>query len=465
MASWKFDDTVPVSIQLTRLVPTRSIPPPLSDVLLASARCLRAVSSGRSLSDALPGIQPLLRPAAQAVSFHVMRRLGLAREVRRILVRRAPAADALLLTSLALLDTALEYGARPAEGVAPREVPLYTVPTVVDQAVNAAGACDASRSCKALFNAVLRRFAREWTAIVARARKNAEARWNYPKWWIQCVHDAYPACWRELLEAGNRPAPMMLRVNPRRSSVGELLAQLRAANLAARPLGRQGIVLDTPRPVHAVPGFDQGWWSVQDVSAQRAGALVAPVAGMRVLDACAAPGGKSAHLLELADIELVALDNDAARLRRMRANLDRLGLMSDAVSLRHADAADPAAWWDGRAFDVVLADVPCTASGIVRRHPDIRWLREPGDVAATASRQAHIVDALWRVVRPGGRLVYATCSLFPAEGGEQAARFLECHGDAERLPAPGQLLPTGIADAGDGFFYAVFARRERGGQK
>jgi 16S rRNA (cytosine967-C5)-methyltransferase len=202
---------------------------------------------------------------------------------------------------------------------------------------------------------------------------------------------------------------------------------------------------------------------VQDAGAQLAAPLLQPRDGMRVLDACSAPGGKTAHLLELADIELLALDVDAARLARVRQNLDRLGLSTPRVTLAAADAAALAAWWDGRSFDAVLADVPCTASGIVRRHPDIRWLRRADDVARTARLQAQIADALWRTVAPGGRMLYATCSIFPAEGEDQAAAFLGRHAEAHRLPAPGQLLPVAIgatpAAQHDGFFYALFAKQ------
>jgi len=438
----------------------------LSDILLASAKCVQAVLSGRSLSDSLPGIGHELRPAVQAISFHCMRRLGLAREMRRVMVPRSPPdalADALLLVALAVLDTALEYaGADHDTAPARRDLPVYAVHTVVDQAVSAAARQKKLQPYKNLLNAMLRRFVRERSAILAQARKKTEALWNYPEWWIQALRGAYPGQWKALLDTGNRPGPMTLRVNTRRSSVPHLLDQLAAAGLDARAAGGQAVVLDSARPVQAVPGFGQGWWSVQDASAQKAALLVDPRPGMRVLDACAAPGGKTAHLLELADIDLLALDADAARLQRVAQNLERLGLMSDRVSLRCADAADPASWWDGRPFDAVLADVPCTASGIVRRHPDIRWLRQSPDVPATAALQKKIADALWRVVAPGGRLVYVTCSVFPQEGEQQARQFLGRHADARRLSAPGQILPLagpGQSDGGDGFFYAQFAKQ------
>ena len=203
-----------------------------------------------------------------------------------------------------------------------------------------------------------------------------------PGWWVKQLRVAYPQHWQAILQAANLPAPLTLRVNRRRASREQVLAAFQDAGLAAEPVGAAGLVVATPRPVVQLPGFAEGWWSVQDAGAQRAAELLAPADGMRVLDACAAPGGKTAHLLELADIDLLALDADAGRLERVGQNLDRLGLGGDRVRLQAADAADLDAWWDGKPFDAVLADVPCTASGIVRRHPDIRWLRRETTCAA-----------------------------------------------------------------------------------
>lgn len=437
---------------------------PLSDTILASARNVRAVLAGRSLSDSLAETPAALRASAQAVSFHAMRKLGLARGIKRILVQRTPPNplfDAVLLVSLALLDTALEHaGDAPADSTALRHLPVYAAHTVVDQAVTAVDGQKKMRAYKALLNGSLRRFIRERGAILAQARENNEAVFNHPDWWVAQLRRAYPDQWQALLQAADLPGPMVLRVNTRRVSVDAAQGALDAAGIPAVRAGEAALVLAAARPVQAVPGFDEGWWSVQDLAAQQAGVLLPLQDGMRVLDACAAPGGKTAHILERARVDLLALDSDPSRLARIGQNLERLRLAGPHVSLRCADAADPASWWDGRPFDAVLADVPCTASGVVRRHPDIRWLRRETDVGKTAALQRKIVDALWQTVRPGGHLLYATCSIFPQEGERQAAQFPQRHKDAVRLAAPGQLLP--LADdpllSHDGFFYALFAK-------
>lgn len=478
--------------------------------MLAAAHNVRAVLSGRSLSDSLAQTPAGLRPGAQAISFHAMRRLGLAFELRAALVRRVPPNplfDALLLVSLTLLDAACAAAASTAPAssdavtgatagaasgattgatadataaaaTAPtaaavaadaagqdalrRGVPVYAVHTVVDQAVRAAASQSRLAPYKGLLNGVLRNFLRGRDELLQQALRSPRGRWNHPGWWVKLLRRAYPEDWQALLGAADEPGPMTLRVNVRRSTPAELLARLRDAGIEARLLGAAGIVLARPCPVQQIPGFEQGLWSVQDAAAQQAAALLAPTAGMRVLDACAAPGGKTAHLLESADIELQALDADAGRLERVAQNLRRLGLDGPHVALRCADAADVDQWWDGRPYDAVLADVPCTASGIVRRHPDIRWLRREADVARTAALQRRIADALWRTVKPGGRLLYATCSIFPQEGSLQAGQFAQRHPDALRLPAPGQLLPLpgqGAASLYDGFYYALFAKK------
>ena len=438
---------------------TPHLAPPLSAVMLTIARVVEDVLEGRSLTDALADVDGALRPAAQAVSFHAMRYLGWADAVGRELVQRYPNVlfESLLLVSLTLLKAEGEAAA------ALPGMPVYAPHTVVDQAVTAASSNRSLASFKGLLNACLRRFLRERAALETAVADSPEAEWNHPGWWVKQLRVAYPQQWQEILRAANVPAPLTLRVNRRRASREQVLAAFQDAGLAAEPVGQAGLVLATPRPVTQLPGFAEGWWSVQDAGAQLAAELLAPQDGMWVLDACAAPGGKTAHLLELADIDLLALDADADRLVRVGQNLDRLGLAGEHVRLQAADAADLDTWWDGKPFDAVLADVPCTASGIVRRHPDIRWLRRENDVRRTATLQARILDALWRTVATGGRLLYVTCSIFPIEGTRQALEFLQRHPEAQRLDAPGQLLPVAVdatpAAQRDGFFYALFAKQ------
>ncbi len=267
---------------------------------------------------------------------------------------------------------------------------------------------------------------------------------------------------------------MTLRVNARRADADTFVARLAALDIGARAIGSHAVILDKPRPVAQIPGFAEGEVSVQDAAAQRAAPLLIGAglpANARVLDACAAPGGKTAHLLELADLDVLALDRDAARLTRVGETLGRLGLHARLLA---ADAGDPAAWWDGVAFDAILLDAPCSASGIVRRHPDVRWLRRASDIAALASTQARLLDALWPLLKPGGRLLYCTCSVFKAEGESSIDAFLQRQrgdGCARRLPAPGHLLPlvdngdvgapSPVQIASDGFFYALVEKAVR----
>jgi 16S rRNA (cytosine967-C5)-methyltransferase len=279
------------------------------------------------------------------------------------------------------------------------------------------------------------------------------------------VRRDHPADWAAILDAGNARPPLTLRVNVRATARDALLARFAEAGIEAHRAGASGIVVAKPRDVAALPGFAEGEFSVQDLAAQLAAPLLDVGPGMRVLDACAAPGGKTTHLLERADVELVALDADETRLPRVRDNVARLRLDDRRVRVLHGDATDVAAWWDGRAFDRVLADVPCSASGVVRRHPDGKWLRRPGDVAAFAAQQDRILESLWPLVAPGGAMLYATCSVFAHENEARMAAFAERHPDAlrETLTFPvaathagGQLLPS-VESTGhnqDGFYYA-----------
>ena len=316
---------------------------------------------------------------------------------------------------------------------------------------------------KGLVNAILRRFQRERAQLLSQLAQDLEAQYNHPKWWIEALQKAYPQEWQRLLETANVHPPLTLRVNLRATTRATVEQAFAAQGIASTAFGAAGLVLEVPRSIASLPGYAQGWWSVQDAGAQLAAPLLELKDGMRVLDACAAPGGKSAHMLELAKLKLVALDIDNARMGRVEQNLERLGLLTDEVELIAESAMRAHTWWDGKPFDAVLADGPCTASGIVRRHPDIRWLRRATDLSATAKLQREILDSLWSLVAPGGKLLLVTCSIFTEEGEAQAAAFTKRHAQALRLPAPGQLLPC-LADAEhpagqDGFFYALFSRQ------
>jgi 16S rRNA (cytosine967-C5)-methyltransferase len=335
----------------------------------------------------------------------------------------------------------------------------YADYTVVDQAVRACGLLE-RWSAKGYVNALLRGFLRERGSLEARIQADDEARHQHPRWWIDILRRAYPADAEAILAAGNSHPPMCLRVNRRRTGVGAYADRLQQAGIGCRALGGEALLLERPLPVERLPGFDAGEVSVQDAGAQRAAPCLDVVDGQRVLDACAAPGGKSGHLLERAQIALTALDTEAARCARLERNLARLGLSARVVN---ADCTRPGAWWDGTPFDRILADVPCSASGIARRHPDIKWLRRANDVAAFAVRQGEILDALWQVLGADGKLLYATCSVFPQENDEVIEAFLarrrRSGAGAERLPLPdgggAQELPGAERD---GFYYALIRK-------
>ena len=398
------------------------------------------IFDGRNLDQLLAREQPDGRPAVQDMAYSVLRELGRLSAVRDLALSR-PLRDervaVLLLVALHLLDA----GRTEAH-------------VVVNEAV--AAAADWHAWARGLVNAVLRRVLRE--QLLATAFETPVARWNYPEWWIRRLSVSFPQQWQGILAAGNGHPPLYLRVNQRRTSPEAYLADLHDAGISATLAGQSAIRLDRPVPVDRLPGFLAGDVSVQDLAAQHAARLLDAQSGMRVLDACAAPGGKTGHLLELADIKLQALDADRQRLQRVQANLDRLGL---SAQLRAGDAAQPQDWWDGVPFERILADVPCSASGVVRRHPDIRWLRREGDIAGFVRQQARILDALWGCLACGGKLLYVTCSVFAEENGEQINRFLAQNPDARRLTLAldddhdGQLLPD---ESGDGFYYALLEK-------
>jgi len=409
----------------------------LAPALRDAAGRVARVAAGHSLAD---------EPAQGALldlTHGTLRRYGRVQAIVRTLSTREKQ-DALVEGLLWCSIYALESG-------------RYAEYTVVDQAVRACNLLE-KWNAKSYVNGLLRSYLRERASIEARIRADDEARYQHPRWWIDALREACPGEWQEVLAQGNAMPPMALRVNRRRTAREAYLAQLAAAGIAARALGTDGALLERPLPVERLPGFAEGLASVQDAGAQRAAHCLDLRTGQRVLDACAAPGGKSAHILELAEVALTAMDNDAARVARIESGLRRLGLA--AAAIRVADAARLEDWWDGVPFDRVLADVPCTASGVARRHPDLKWLRRAGDAAQFAQRQAALLDALWRALAPGGKLLYVTCSVFPRENEAVVDAFVARAAGAARLAlpdaGPARLLPSAEHD---GFFFALIQRQ------
>jgi 16S rRNA (cytosine967-C5)-methyltransferase len=346
----------------------------------------------------------------------------------------------------------------------------YEVFTLVNQTVEAAKRNPATQAQASFINACLRRFLREREALVAITDENPVALWNHPQWWIDRVRKDWPNDWQDILRANDSHAPMTLRVNARKASVQSYLQALKDCDCDGIAAGESGVTLAQAKAVQALPGFLDGMVSVQDGAAQLAAPLLLNGLNLtepiRVLDACAAPGGKTAHLLELADCQVTALDVDADRCVRIHETLARLGLKAQVIV---ADAGKPAAWWDGQVFDAILLDAPCSASGIVRRHPDVRWLRRASDITQLAIIQAQLLTSLWSVLKPGGRLLYCTCSVFRAEGEQQVQAFLAKNIGATLLPSPGHLLPTigfnsraalnNLIGDHDGFYYALLEKK------
>jgi 16S rRNA (cytosine967-C5)-methyltransferase len=328
---------------------------------------------------------------------------------------------------------------------------------IVDQAVRATKNLDSAAS--GLVNAVLRNFLRKQPLLLEAADQNDESRFAYPQWWINTLKAQYGEQAATILQAGNQHPPMALRVNVRHTTATEYQVLLSQQGIYSRQVEPCALILQHPIAVERLPKFFEGWVSVQDAGAQYAARLLDVQDGMRVLDVCAAPGGKTAHLLEISGIKMVAVDKDEARLQRVRDNLQRMSLKAQVIC---GDAAKPESWWDGKPFQRILADVPCSASGVVRRHPDIKWLRRPEDIENFATQQSQILEALWPLLEGDGKLLYVTCSIFARENQEVIATFLNRHENANRIDLSlqemmdGQLLPN---SEHDGFFYALLHKR------
>ncbi len=418
----------------------------LAPALRDAAQAVAHVASGKSLADELErlaarGETP--RPALVDLTHGTLRRYGRVQAIVRELSRRSRP-DTLLEALLWCSLYALESG-------------RYADYTVVDQAVRACGLLE-RWPAKGYANALLRAFLRQRQLLDVHMRADMEARYQHPRWWIEALRRDHPEKWEAVLDAGNSHPPMCLRVNRRRLATEGYEARLACAGIAARRIGDHALLIPDPVSVERLPGFDAGDVSVQDAGAQRAARCLDLADGQRVLDACAAPGGKTGHILETADVAMTALDADAGRCQRMVRNLERLGLSAQA---RTADCARPDDWWDGTPFERVLADVPCSASGVARRHPDLKWLRRESDVPAFAARQMEILAALWRVLAPGGKLLYVTCSVFAQENDAVIDAFAQQATGARRLAlpdgAPAQSLPNAEHD---GFYCALLQKKQ-----
>ena len=423
----------------------------MHNIQLAAGQIVQQVlADGRNLNQVLEESlrrkavwTPAQRAALQDLSYGTLRFYGQLRALLGLLLHK-PMLDQRIYYVLLVALYQLQYSKAAQHAV-------------VDHAVRAAQLLNAKVS--GLVNAILRNFLRSRDTLLEQAAQHEEGKYSYPQWWIDELRTQYGERSAAILEAGNQHQPMTLRVNRRRGTTADYLAQLTALDLSAQAIEPDALQLDKPVAVDKLPGFFDGLVSVQDAGAQYAARLLDVHDGMRVLDACAAPGGKTAHILECAQVEMVAVDKDEKRLQRVAENLQRLEL---SPQLLVGDAAEPDKWWDGRTFDRILADVPCSASGVVRRHPDIKWLRRRTDIDGFAAQQLDILRALWRLLAPGGKLLYATCSVFRQENEQVVAAFLAQQPDARRLPIAlpesgnGQILPN---DQHDGFFYALLHKQ------
>ncbi len=436
-----------------------TLSPQLSKQLQWAAQGLQAVGKGQSSTEWLEQCPSALRPGVQALLLTALRDAGATQALRVKMVPKppAPAVDALLRLGLSLLR---------------QDPPMYSAHTLVSQLVEAAKLEPRARALAPLINACLRRYTREREDLEQGLADDVQARWNHPEWWVRQLQKDHPEQWMAILAQARQRPPMVLRLNLNKVTLSDWLQRCAEAAIDARPLGDAAVWLPQPVPVQLIPGFAQGECSVQDAAAQRAAPLLLDALGptrgrpWRVLDACAAPGGKTAHLLEHGDVEVLALDVDEKRLQRVQENLQRLGLQA---ATRVANAALPGTWAaPGEWFDGILLDAPCSASGIVRRHPDIPWLRRPSDLAGLAAQQKALLEGLWPLLRPGGVLLYCTCSVFKIEGEDQAQAFVAHNTNARRQAAPGHLLPVNERKGGrvgdnmaceaDGFFYALFQK-------
>ena len=420
---------------------------------LAAQTIEQVVEQGQSLSQVLPAVQLKVgekdRALLQALCFGVLRTLPqlewfVQQLMSRPMTGKQRTVHYLILVGLYQL--------------------LYTrIPPHAALAETVEGAVAIKRqSFKGVINGVLRQFQRQQEVLQAAAAKD-DCHYLHPKWLLQRLKKAWPNQWQAIVDANNQQPPMWLRVNSQHHTRDAWLALLEETGLSghAHPKYPDAVLLDTPVPVHALPGFDKGWVTVQDASAQGCVDLLEPQNGEYILDLCAAPGGKTTHILERApEAKVMAVDIDAQRIKRIYENLTRLGMQAE---VKQGDGRYPQQWCEGAKFDRILLDAPCSATGVIRRHPDIKWLRRDRDIPELAALQQEIINAVWPYLKSGGTLLYATCSILPEENSEQIRAFLSSHADANLVETGDMTMPglqnLPLADGGDGFFYAKLIKR------
>ncbi|MHA2940191.1 16S rRNA (cytosine(967)-C(5))-methyltransferase RsmB [Vibrio sp. RC27] len=425
-----------------------------TNVRAAAAQVVfQVVDKGESLSSALPMAQQTIRPRDHA----------LLQEICFGVLRYLPRLES---TANQLMDKPLKGKQRVFHHlilVGIYQILFMRIPdhAAVGETVEATKDLRGPK-LRGLINAVLRNYQRRKEELDIQATSHDAGKYGHPSWLLKLLKESYPEQWQDIVEANNQKAPMWLRVNSEHHTRDEYLALLNQENIDAslHSQAPDALKLASPCDVSSLPGFEQGWVSVQDAAAQLAVEYLNPQPGDLILDCCAAPGGKTAHILERTDdVEVVAIDCDPTRLQRVDDNLARLNLHADVIC---GDARFPEQWWRGDQFDRILLDAPCSAVGVIRRHPDIKWLRRANDIDALTQLQSEILDAMWRKLKPGGTLVYATCSITPQENKLQVKAFLNRTSDAQLLDSdinnPGrQIIPS--EEDMDGFYYAVLSKK------
>ncbi|MBY7813945.1 16S rRNA (cytosine(967)-C(5))-methyltransferase RsmB [Vibrio fluvialis] len=424
------------------------------NVRAAAAQVLfQVVDKGQSLSMALPAAQQNIRPRDHA----------LLQEICYGALRYLPRLESI---ANALMDNPLKGKQRVFHHlilVGIYQLSFMRIPAHAAVGETVEGAQDLKGPrLRGLINAVLRNYQRNQEQLDAQAVSHNAGKYGHPSWLLKLLQNAYPQQWEAIVEANNSKAPMWLRVNHQHHDRDAYQALLNNENIdsSVHSQAKDALKLAAPCDVTKLPGFEKGWVSVQDAAAQLSLHYLQPQDGELILDCCAAPGGKTAHILERTQgSEVVAIDCDDTRLKRVHDNLKRLNLSAKVVC---GDARYPQEWWQGSQFDRILLDAPCSATGVIRRHPDIKWLRRAEDIAALAELQREILDAMWQQLKPGGTLVYATCSITPQENVLQVKDFLARKSDAQlvgsELDNPGRQILPGEEDM-DGFYYAVLTKQ------